>query len=421
MLTRFTTMASNKSTALRTLARVCAGLGTLLIIFAGASVAHAQGQSSRVKITGGGISLPAADSHVDTGKLPQDPPDPTQTKRVEYAMTPIPVINPTIGNGAGAIGMVVVRLDTDDHVSPPSVFGGGAMYTSSGSWAWGVGTRLFLREDRFRIDAGGGDGLANYDYYGTGHGNGADGVYLPVSLSGSLFLIEPKVRVLERIYVGPRYHRLSSAAAIDFDEFLDEVDPTHPSLPDIPEIDADTTVAALGLRVQRDTRDNQFYPLAGSFADAKLDFYASAFGSDRDYQHYEIAYQAYYGIGAKNVIAYRADVCMVQGRAPFYALCNLGNSKDIRGYAVGQYQDHRMIVGQVEYRRELFWRFGVVAFFGLGEVADTFGDFNGANLLPGGGAGLRFTLAEQDHINIRVDYAWGRDSSAFYMGLLEAF
>jgi len=121
------------------------------------------------------------------------------------------------------------------------------------------------------------------------------------------------------------------------------------------------------------------------------------------------------------VVAYRAAVCAIGGDAPFYALCKLGNSQDIRGYAVGVYQDRRMIVGQVEYRRELPWRFGLAAFFGLGEVADSFGDFNGDDILPGGGIGVRFLLAEQNHINLRVDYAWGRDSSALYVGLLEAF
>lgn len=96
-------------------------------------------------------------------------------------------------------------------------------------------------------------------------------------------------------------------------------------------------------------------------------------------------------------------------------------SKDIRGYEIGRYRDRRMLVGQVEYRRELFWGLGAVAFFGLGEVGETFGDFNGSNILPGGGLGARLTLAEENHIDLRIDYAWGRDSSALYIGLMEAF
>jgi hypothetical protein len=78
-------------------------------------------------------------------------------------------------------------------------------------------------------------------------------------------------------------------------------------------------------------------------------------------------------------------------------------------------------VGQAEYRRELPWRLGAVVYFGLGEVAPGFGEFTGKAILPGGGIGVRFMLAKQDHLNVRADYAWGRDSTAFYVGLLEAF
>jgi hypothetical protein len=39
----------------------------------------------------------------------------------------------------------------------------------------------------------------------------------------------------------------------------------------------------------------------------------------------------------------------------------------------------------------------------------------------GGGSGLRFTLAKQDHINLRIDYAWGKNSTALYIGIMEAF
>jgi hypothetical protein len=62
-----------------------------------------------------------------------------------------------------------------------------------------------------------------------------------------------------------------------------------------------------------------------------------------------------------------------------------------------------------------------VAYFGAGEVADKFSDFDTESILPGGGIGLRFTLAKQDHINLRIDYAWGKNSTALYIGIMEAF
>jgi hypothetical protein len=53
-------------------------------------------------------------------------------------------------------------------------------------------------------------------------------------------------------------------------------------------------------------------------------------------------------------------------------------------------------------------------------VAKTFGDFNGSNLVPGGGIGLPYNLAQKNHLNLRADYAWGKNSRAFYMSMGEA-
>ena len=80
-----------------------------------------------------------------------------------------------------------------------------------------------------------------------------------------------------------------------------------------------------------------------------------------------------------------------------------------------------MLAAQAEWRSELWWRLGATAFFGEGLVAPDFGSFKWDGLLPGGGVGLRFTVATQNHVNLRVDYAWGKNSSALYMGVAEAF
>ena len=54
-------------------------------------------------------------------------------------------------------------------------------------------------------------------------------------------------------------------------------------------------------------------------------------------------------------------------------------------------------------------------------VARGWGDFRSDALLPGVGAGLRFTLDKKNHINYRVDYAFGRDGRTLSIGVGEAF
>ncbi len=60
-------------------------------------------------------------------------------------------------------------------------------------------------------------------------------------------------------------------------------------------------------------------------------------------------------------------------------------------------------------------------FGGLGGVADGFDKLSTDALLPSGGTGIRFRLTRQNHVNLRVDYAWGKKSNALYVSVAEAF
>jgi hypothetical protein len=85
----------------------------------------------------------------------------------------------------------------------------------------------------------------------------------------------------------------------------------------------------------------------------------------------------------------------------------------------GQYIDSNMIATQLEYRRTPPWRFGMVAFVGVGEVATGLGEMQGDNLLPAGGGGLRFTISRKYKLNFRFDFAQGKDGHTFSMGIGE--
>jgi outer membrane translocation and assembly module TamA len=121
------------------------------------------------------------------------------------------------------------------------------------------------------------------------------------------------------------------------------------------------------------------------------------------------------------VIAARVNACGASDDTPFYDLCLIGQYQDLRGYSTGQYRDRLMLTGQAEYRLELWKRIGAVTFAGLGEVSPSIGRFSTNDLLPSAGAGLRFRLTRQNHMNLRMDYAWGTKSNAFYMSVAEAF
>ena len=95
----------------------------------------------------------------------------------------------------------------------------------------------------------------------------------------------------------------------------------------------------------------------------------------------------------------------------------------MRGYVAGKNFDRYMATTQLEYRLAWPWRFGFVAFGGIGEAIPG-GDqvlFRNNSFLPSGGAGVRFQLSKQYHVNLRADIAQGKDGHTFSMGMGEAF
>ena len=241
---------------------------------------------------------------------------------------------------------------------------------------------------------------------------------MPLSQSVDAYGAEVLRRVSTSLFAGLRY--VSARSVIRVHE-------ENPEVP-VPERDRQDTSAALGLHVQADSRDNTFNPSRGVLADLKADFNDPAFGASRTYQSYTAAGNVYAATGERQILAMRLSACSAQGDTPLYALCLFGSRSDLRGYDIGRYRDHSMFAAQAEYRLSLpeslgfFGKFGFVAFAGVGEVAPRFSSLNSDDLLPGGGAGIRFLVAKQNKINFRIDYAWGKSGSkGLYIGVGEAF
>jgi len=342
-----------------------------------------------------------------------DDDKPKKEKRGSWIIAPIPVNSPTFGYGLILAVGYVFKIDPKDESSPPSTLGGAGAFTSSGSRAFVLGGRLYFHENKYQTAFVFGNGRANYDFFGIGRIPGREEVPTEIRQSGGVFFGEFMRNFGKRIFVGPRYQYRKLTA------HLGSAPP--PGGFDLPAIDVVSTTAAIGFHVQRDLRDSTFYPRKGSLFDFKADFFAKPIGSNRNYQSYQISYNGYRSIDHKQVIAYRAMACSVSDRAPFYDLCFYGSHSDLRGYTGGEFQDRRMMATQIEYRRELPYRFGLVGFAGVGGIAPEWGKFRFDKLLPGAGVGLRFNLDKTNHINYRVDLGFGRNGHTLSMSVTEAF
>src|SRR6266850_893594 len=348
-----------------------------------------------------------ASSEAATKKDPQTKSK--KDKRGSIIVAPIPISSPAFGSGLLLITAYVFKWDENDKKSPPSWLGAAGVFTNNGTRGLALGGKLYLKENKYQTTFAVAKGHANLDFFGIGRIPGRAAISVPLELGGTIFFGEGMRNVGTDIFVGPRFQYRRLSATID--------GPPPPGGFEVPAIDIKSTSAALGFHVQRDLRDSIFYPTKGSLFDFTSDFFDQAWGSRREYQVHKIAYNGFSEIKPRQILAYRVMACSANGSVPFYDLRLFGFNSDLRGYTTGEFQNRRMFATQAEYRLEWQKRLGFVAYGGVGGVGRTWGEFRSDQLLPAGGAGLRFTLDKKNHINYRVDVAFGREGRTLSIGV----
>ena len=95
----------------------------------------------------------------------------------------------------------------------------------------------------------------------------------------------------------------------------------------------------------------------------------------------------------------------------------------MRGYFQGRFTDRQMLALQGEYRGPMFWKLGWVAFGGVGQVADRWGDLQLDGFKASLGGGVRFLVSPRETLFIRADLGYGVNtgSTGFYLNIGEAF
>jgi hypothetical protein len=78
-------------------------------------------------------------------------------------------------------------------------------------------------------------------------------------------------------------------------------------------------------------------------------------------------------------------------------------------------------MAQAEYRTIVWWRLGMVGFFGLGDVAPQLSALRLDELKYSVGAGVRFVLDAKEKLNVRMDIGFGKDTAGLYFAIEEAF
>ena len=189
-------------------------------------------------------------------------------------------------------------------------------------------------------------------------------------------------------------------------------------------------LSGLGPVYTLDSRDVALGASKGSLLDLQVMFNGKFVGSDYNFVRYQIDARHYQRVfGDKTILAMQFLGQFHSGNVPWYGLAGLGanlggtlydNSNLMRGIYEQRYRDRQMMTAQAELRQHLFWRIDGAAFLGVGQVGYNLSDYTFGGLHTTGGIGARFNLIRRDRVNLRFDYAFGKDPG-FYFAIGEAF
>lgn len=355
----------------------------------------------------------SSSAYAQTTKIPAGPP---KDQEEGFALAPIQIYQPVTEEGAGIALEYKYHLDQQNKAASSSATALGGFITGNRSWGAGISQRLYFRDDQWRARGSASYADVRYNYYGIGTAAGEAGGYHGISVLLDQRGVGTAAEILYRFgglwYAGPLYRFVRTKSTFRPNpEFPPSQNPT----------DLDTHVASLGPRITRDSRDAVDYPREGSLFDLRAGFFGKDVGSALHYQTYNVSYSKYMSVAPHQVLAVRGATCFTRGSTPFFDECLLSASENLRGYRASRYRDDNMLASQAEYRWEAWNRLGFVAFAGAGEIGPKFQDFTTGNILPGGGAGVRYRITTESHVNLRFDYAWGKSSREAYFFIGEAF
>lgn len=360
-------------------------------------------------------STQTAESNAEGSKAiaqQEDSQKKTHQKSGAFVVAPLPISSPALGAGVVPVLAYIFPTSIGDKTSPPSVVGAVGLVTDNGSRAIVLGGDIYFKQNTYRTTAIYARGNLNYELYGIGSGDSQP--RLPLKQTGQLLFGEFLRRTWWKVSLGPRFLWGSSLITLRPGNVG--------AVPLPPDLGLDTNLTAVGFRLNRDTRPNRFYPTTGTLLDFTADFFSQSLGSKYSFQSYKINFNKYWSLTQNQVLASGSFACLTGGEPPFYGNCIYGTNSQLRGYTAGRYLDRYMLGTQLEYRLALPKRFGLVGFGGLGEVIPGGNQaFRNKSFLPSGGTGVRFELSKKHHVNLRVDFAQGKNSHTWSVGVGEAF
>ena len=321
-----------------------------------------------------------------------------------FVVVPIPISNPTLDAGliAGA-AYFYPQTEQQQKIQPASVTAAAAMYTSNDSRAAAVVQQNYWRDNRWRFTGALGAADLRLSLIAPDEEGGTTNI--DWRINGTFFLARLSRKIRGSWYGGAFVRTVDANQRLELGDVSVDFDTN------------DVRTVGIGLSAEYDSRDLPINTYSGRHFKIQALFNDEAIGSNDTYQSYDVSFRAYHEMSDSVVLAWELQACQRKGTVPLWDSCLI----KLRGFSATDYLGAASYSGQAELRWRLSKRWGVVAFGGGGEVANSFGGFRDRSLIPSYGAGVRFSVLPAKRVNMRLDYAKSRDSDAIHFSVGEAF
>lgn len=254
-------------------------------------------------------------------------------------------------------------------------------------------------------------------YYGIGPDTPSD----PLAVVDAN-LIQIKERILRKVYksfylgLETDFQRLSSV------EFKPHTDTPF----EIPRGSEGSANLGFGLGLLYDNRHNVLNVRDGIFSELAFLRYDDIWGSDFSFTSVISDNRIYRPVNKRDVFAAQLLGQFNIGNPPFNQMALMGGESIMRGYYTGRFRDKNQIATQVEYRflplpLGFTKRWGAAVFAGTGAVFNSFDNLSINDFVFSGGGGIRFLLFPKKDIYTRLDAAFTKEGTGFYIFIGEAF
>ncbi len=315
-----------------------------------------------------------------------------ETKNSPWLLTPTLSSDPKLGSSIGFLAGYVHYFDED---SPSSLFGVIGSYSDTDSKVGGIFASTYFDKDRQRL-------VAAYlsakvqneyqDYLGTG--------------TTVLTTDEATLKFIRYLHRVSDSHWFLGAQAVNTDYNILGKNQSSQAVLDLFGIDG-FKGTALGLVVERDSRDSVNNPSSGSFFQVTDTEYLKSLNDDLEFGVWQAKYSSFNLVTDRHLLAMEFS-----GRYTIDAPKAAYSSVRLRGYTAGEYlAPHNMSI-QVEDRIRLFGRWGATVFAG---ATCLFGDGDdcgeSSSWFPMVGAGVTYLLKPSEGMVVRLEGARGQDES----------